>query len=75
MSIYKETQDGHKSDPVENSWTGTWRDASPYNPEGPKPENALTGTIYTVNAWRNDPLKVPGRYSKLRYWRNTKVAN
>ena len=30
--------------------------------EGPYPENALTGTIFTVNAWRNDPLIVPYEY-------------
>jgi hypothetical protein len=40
-------------------WTGTFRDPRGINPEGGRPENALTGTIWTVNAWRNDPLLVP----------------
>ena len=41
---------------------------------GPQPENALTGTIFTVNAWRNDPLIVPAKYAALRFWRNTEIA-
>ena len=56
-------------------WTGTWRDARPFNPEGPQPENALTGTIFTVNGWRNDPLVVPAEYATMRFWRNTEIAD
>ena len=74
MVTYKETHDGKKIDPLPDVWTGTWRDARPINPEGPQPENALTGTIFTVNAWRNDPLVVPAEFSRLRFWRNTEVA-
>jgi hypothetical protein len=75
LVTYKETHDNKKTDPLPNVWTGTWRDARPFNPEGPQPENALIGTIFTVNAWRNDPLVVPGEFAKLRFWRNTEVAN
>ncbi|MEZ4707013.1 MAG: DUF6605 domain-containing protein [Caldilineaceae bacterium] len=74
MVVYKETHDNAKIDPKADEWTGTWRDARPFNPEGPQPENALTGTIFTVNAWRNDPLIVPASYARLRFWRNTDVA-
>ena len=84
LVVYKEThtriaangelQPGHKLDPMKDVWTGTWRDSSPFNPEGAKPENALTGTIFTVNAFRNDPLVVPAKYGKMRFWRNTDVA-
>ena len=74
LVTYKETHDGAKIDPVPDVWTGTWRDSRPFNPEGAQPENALTGTIFTVNAWRNDPLIVPSEYANLRFWRNTKVA-
>ncbi|MCA9989005.1 MAG: hypothetical protein KDE59_32085 [Anaerolineales bacterium] len=74
MVVYKETHDKAKIDPKADTWTGSWRDDRPYNPEGPQPENALTGTIFTVDAWRNDPLVVPYEYSRLRFWRNTKVA-
>jgi hypothetical protein len=63
-----------KIDPKSTVWTGTWRDARRVNHEGAKPENALTGTIFTVNAWRNDPLIVPAEFAKLRFWRNTEVA-
>ena len=75
LVTYKETHDNAKIDPVADVWTGTWRDARPFNPEGPQPENALTGTIFTVNAWRNDPLIVPAEYAALRFWRHTEVAN
>lgn len=74
LVTYKETHDNAKIDPDPDVWTGTWRDSRPFNPEGPQPENALTGTIFTVNAWRNDPLVVPAEYAHLRFWRNTEVA-
>jgi hypothetical protein len=74
MVTYKETHANAKIDPLPGVWTGTWRDARAFNPEGPKPENALKGTIFTVNAWRNDPLIVPARFAPLRFWRNTEVA-
>src|SRR5262245_7699028 len=74
LVTYKETHANAKIDPLRDVWTGTWRDARAINPEGPKPENALKGTIFTVNAWRNDPLIVPAEYAKLRFWRNTEVA-
>ena len=69
-----ENQLTQKTDPVADVWTGTWRDGSSANPEGPQPENALTGTIFTVNANRQDPLLVPAKYGRLRFWRNTEVA-
>ena len=84
IGIYKEThsriaddgqlRQGSKIDPVKEVWTGTWRDSSAFNPEGAQPENALTGTIFTVNAWRNEPLEVPAEFAKMRFWRNTEVA-
>jgi len=74
LVVYKETQHVEKLDPMPGEWTGTWRDGRAINPLGPQPENELTGTIYTVNAWRNDPLHVPIEYSRLRFWRNTSIA-
>ncbi|MSO56135.1 MAG: hypothetical protein EXQ55_04335 [Acidobacteria bacterium] len=65
---------GSKIDPMPKVWTGTWRDASAFNPEGPQPENALTGVIFTVNAWRFDPIKVPAEFANMRLWRNTSIA-
>ena len=40
---YKETHANAKIDPQPNEWTGTWRDPRPFNPQGGRPENALTG--------------------------------
>lgn len=74
LVTYKETQEDAKIDPLEHVWTGTFADARPFNPEGPWPENALTGTLFSVNAWRNDALIVPAQYAGLRFWRNTEVA-
>jgi len=69
---YKETHAGAKIDPNQ-PWTGTWRDARSFNPEGAKPENALTGTIFTVNSG-TVTMKVPEADGKLRLWRGTSVA-
>ena len=74
LVVYKESQEKKKTDPDQAEWTGTWRDGRDINPVGPQPENSLTGTIFTVNAWRNDALEVPYQFSKLRFWRNTSVA-
>ena len=84
IAIYKETHSNQnelgqtlvttKIDPLKDVWTGTWRDGAAANPEGPQPENALTGTIFTVNANRQDPLIIPAKYARLRIWRNTDVA-
>ncbi len=70
---YKETHENAHVDPS-GEWTGTWRDKRSFNPQGPKPENALTGTIFTVNAGTR-AIRVPADAGKLRFWRNTTVAN
>ena len=72
LVTYKETHDDAKTDPTD-VWTGTWRDARPFNPEGAQPENALTGTAFTVNAG-TAALQVPAADGKLRFWRNSSVA-
>jgi len=68
---YKETHAGAKIDP-DPAWTGTWRDNRPINPQ-PLPENALSGTIFTVNCCSN-PMTVSSEDGKMRLWRNTSVA-
>jgi hypothetical protein len=88
LVVYKDTQSLVPIDPVE--WTGTWRDARPIRGQGEKakraealqslgalealPENEMTGTIFGVNAWRNDALEVPAPYGTHRFWRHTSVA-
>jgi hypothetical protein len=64
-----------KIDPNMTEWTGTFIDSRDINPLGPNPQNSLTGQIWTVNAWRNDIMIIPGKYGKLRFWRNTEVAD
>ncbi|MDQ3776568.1 MAG: Ig-like domain-containing protein [Pseudomonadota bacterium] len=72
---YKETHANAKIDPLPNVWTGTWRDPRFSPPaDGGRPENALTGTIFTMNCCREDSIKVPEALGKLRFWRNTSVA-
>jgi hypothetical protein len=84
LVVYKEThsrlsdngqlQPGRKLDPMKQVWTGTWRDASDFNPEGPSPENALMGQLYTVDGYQESSILVPARFGKMRFWRNTAVA-
>jgi hypothetical protein len=73
LVCYKETKSPQRIDPTP-TWTGTWRDPTWSPPsDGGRPENALGGTIFTVNRG-SAALTVPSTYSKLRLWRNTSVA-
>ncbi|MBY0401943.1 DUF4082 domain-containing protein, partial [Myxococcota bacterium] len=71
---YKETHAGSKIDPLPNVWTGTWRDPRPFNPEGARPENSLTGQLFTVNCC-STAMQVPAADGRLRFWRNTSIAS
>ena len=42
---------------------------------GADPQNALTGTLFTVTAIRTDTISVSSDYSKLLFWANTDIAN
>jgi hypothetical protein len=72
---YKETHFNAPVDPEDPpTWTGSWRDprfSPPAN--GGKPENALTGQDFLVNAGTSD-ITVPSQYSKLRLWKNTAAS-
>ena len=75
LTTYKETHFDAKVDPLANVWTGTWRDPRFSPPaDGGRPENSLTGQYFIVNSGTSD-IKVPGTMAKLRFWRNTPVAN
>jgi hypothetical protein len=75
LVAYKETLANAKIDPLPNVWTGTWRDPRFSPPaDGGQPENALMGTLFTVNCCRQDAIRVPAELGKLRFWRNTSVA-
>jgi hypothetical protein len=71
---YKETREG----PIDPSseWTGTWRDLT-YSgaTDGGRPENALTGTLFQVDSYRADAITIPYGQTRLRFWRDTSVAN
>ncbi|HEY7114975.1 MAG TPA: DUF4082 domain-containing protein, partial [Tepidisphaeraceae bacterium] len=77
LVCYKESQANAKIDPSP-VWTGSWRDPRFSPPaDGGRPENALTGTLYTVDRGADDvgtPITVPGSFGNLRFWRNTSVA-
>ena len=73
---YKETHADAKIDPLENVWTGTWRDPR-FSPQadGGLPENALTGQMYfAIVEDYGYSIEVPAEFSDLRFWRNTDIA-
>ncbi len=74
LVCYKETHANAKIDPT-STWTGTWRDPRPINPEGGRPENAVTGTIFMVNSGATTAIEVPGTFAGLRFWRNTSIES
>ncbi|WP_242044579.1 DUF4082 domain-containing protein [Anabaena azotica] len=75
LVCYKETHANAKIDPSPE-WTGTWRDPRFSPPaDGGRPENSLTGTLFTVNDGATTAIQVPAEDGKLRFWRNTSVAN
>ena len=76
LVCYKETHANAKIDPrFRRRWTGTWRDPRFSPPaDGGRPENELTGTIFSVNASSaSDAIKVPEADGKSPFWRNTTV--
>ncbi len=76
LVCYKETHANNKIDPLPNVWTGTWRDPRFSPPaDGGRPENALTGTIFTVNDGATTRIIVPAEEGQMRFWRNTGIAN
>lgn len=75
LVCYKETHAGAKIDPTPE-WTGTWRDPRFSPPaDGGRPENALTGILFTVNDGATTAIRVPAEDGKVRFWRNTGVAS
>ena len=76
LVCYKETHYDAPVDPQDPpTWTGTWMDPRFSPPaDGGRPQNALTGQLFVVNSGTTD-ITVPAQYSKLRFWRNTRVAN
>ncbi len=76
LVAYKETHYDAPVDPQDPpTWTGTWMDPRFSPPgDGGNPQNSLTGQLFDVNSGTTD-ITVPAQYSKLRFWRNTRVAS
>src|SRR3989442_1957304 len=85
---YKESHPGTRLDPLDpNVWTGSWRDPR-YSvaptldglpvADGGRPENGLTGTIFTVNSVPNQiagiSRMVPWADGKMRFCPNRNMA-
>ena len=73
---YKDTLAGVKLDPTPNVATGTWRDLrfAPPVADGGRAENAVTGTIWTVNQTPIAGIEVPAALASHRFWRNAALA-
>ena len=75
---YKETHANAVIDPADPpTWTGTWRDPRFSPPaDGGRAENALSGTIFMVNASSStsDAISVPPADQRMRLWRNTNFS-
>ena len=56
-------------------WTGTWADPAGAAYDAGVPQNALTGSEFTVNGNQNQAITVPYSDAALRIWRNTSVAS
>lgn len=71
LVCYKDSWESSKLDPSAEG-TATWRD--PAAPDGGRPENALTGTIYMSN-YTDLPITVSADQGRARLWRNTSLAS
>ena len=70
LVCYKETHANAKIDPIGPTvWTGTWRDPRFSPPaDGGRPENALSGTIFTrqlLHEWDSDDRQCRSRQAPL----------
>src|SRR6516165_1241034 len=74
LVCYKESQANAKIDPTP-VWTGTWMDPRFSPPaDGGRPQNALSGQLYTVSNPQNLAIQVTADDGRLRFWRNTAIA-
>ncbi len=54
-------------------WTGTFMDNRSINPDGPRPQNALTGTLFSVTSGTR-AIEVPAQYHNMPFWRDSGVG-
>ena len=76
LITYKDTHANQLIDPTGTA-TSTFMDARFASTGGMAgiPSNALTGTVFQVDSDRTDIIQIPNGMTKLRFWRNTAVAN
>ncbi|SFO57975.1 VCBS repeat-containing protein [Bradyrhizobium sp. Ghvi] len=76
LITYKDTHANQLIDPTGTA-TSTFMDARFASTGGMAgiPSNALTGTVFQVDSDRTDIIQIPYGETKLRFWRNTSVAN
>jgi hypothetical protein len=76
LITYKDTKAQALIDPTGTA-TGTYMDARFASSGGMSglPSNSLTGTLFQVDSDRADIIAIPYDMTKLRFWRNTSVAN
>src|SRR5262249_2535488 len=76
LVTYKETHYDATTDPQDPpTWTGAWMDPRFSPPgDGGAPPNALTRQLFDGTS-RSHDITVPSRYSNLRFWRDTRVAD
>lgn len=70
---YKDSWDPSQITPGGEA-TPTWRDPAYAGPNGSRPENSLTGTMYMSN-FTDLAIKVSAAQGKTRLWRHTNLAN
>jgi hypothetical protein len=77
LVCYKESHFLSPVDPQDPpTWTGAWADPTFSPPaDGGRPGNGLTGTLFSADApGATSAIQVPSTFSRLRFWRNTGVA-
>jgi len=73
LVCYKETHDPTANIDPSPEWTGSWRDPRTTQ-GGVRPENELTGQLFTVNTGTT-AIAVPAGYRSLPFWRHIPAAS
>jgi hypothetical protein len=73
LACYKETHDPTANIDPSPEWTGSWRDPRTTQ-GGVRPENELTGQLFTVNTGTT-AIAVPAAYRSLPFWRHIPAAS
>ncbi|GIF05164.1 DUF4082 domain-containing protein [Actinoplanes siamensis] len=74
MTKMKQNPPNGIADPS-GQWTGTWMDPAGAGTGGNQPQNQITGTLFSVNGYRNDAITVSARFKNMRLWRDTTIRN